>query len=1032
MPPSGSGRGSSSSASNMPARSPTVRTQTSQADVSTSKAGNLVWRGGPANSGAASTSQVGMSASSAKTKTQLNPSAVAWAPPPASMVVAAGPVAPATPATVGTSKAGNRVWTNRSTQKSVNVTIAKKIPSTNRIIPKGNSGSESTPTATATDRSSSAPLQRSVGTSKAGNLVWTKAGSKPTSETGSHSQSQPSGATSTLSGARAEAAAAVRDPVNVRSLSGSSIPGSSKQRGSSNVNLAITSRVVGAASLSATTARGPSPAAPSARPFERRPPRPPRPPSFASMGAESSKTGNLVWVNSATTGGSGGAAPRTGTAKPRVVPSSHRGRSPASVSSTVASQSAARRQQTLTSATANASQQPTARYSGSAHRQLKSESRAGAPGGRARAPTSDSSSNKTRAAGQVARYSGARTGRGGQLVAGCGRGATSQGRGSSMARGYIRKGVGRGLASWGRGIGWLPRGGRGMIPSHHRRLYPSPFFGMNLRYGAMAQAPFGYGYPAMNWGSRWAPWRGDRADWSRRDALRGNRSSRPRKSKFKNRTLIRVRSMILPQSASVAPFAINRRKSLLRTRSALIMAAKKKIAGSSSTPEMFVRSGKHGMAIRRVNSMDLAARRRAAAASLASRSAVTGVKHKVTATGPISLSTTPATAGVTVASRERSLVSHAARKGKPAAVTQPAATCAVTPRKAKLLKKIRDRSNVAGVSRRKAAAAMVVADARAKRARVVGRNMTLYRGKDGAGQVTVSGVSDHSTRTAKGSPPLKKQKRIKTEQCLFFCKFGKCSKSDEECRFIHDKSKVAVCRAFLKGECTKGEGCLLTHAIQTEKMPVCIYFERGMCFTPNCPYLHVKVSKKAAICPNFLKGYCPDGTACRLKHELGDHRKRKTRDATDEREQGGEESGGPRRSSNTTSASETGSSTQLGDGAPKCCPLHSRRRMGMARGSWRGGASGIHWHPLLPQQFARMFEEGSRGCPDPPPPLLTFFSRLVCLCLFALVRAAIGVWKVDNQRRHSCVAYRLWVLVRVCFHTQHGWRITNTLLCFRF
>ncbi|CAM9327034.1 unnamed protein product [Ascophyllum nodosum] len=60
-------------------------------------------------------------------------------------------------------------------------------------------------------------------------------------------------------------------------------------------------------------------------------------------------------------------------------------------------------------------------------------------------------------------------------------------------------------------------------------------------------------------------------------------------------------------------------------------------------------------------------------------------------------------------------------------------------------------------------------------------------------------------------------------------------------------------------------------------MPVCIFFERGMCFTPNCPYRHVKVSQSAAVCPNFLKGYCPDGLSCRLKHVERDW-KRPSRD----------------------------------------------------------------------------------------------------------------------------------------------------------
>ncbi|CAN0579575.1 unnamed protein product [Ectocarpus sp. 12 AP-2014] len=91
-------------------------------------------------------------------------------------------------------------------------------------------------------------------------------------------------------------------------------------------------------------------------------------------------------------------------------------------------------------------------------------------------------------------------------------------------------------------------------------------------------------------------------------------------------------------------------------------------------------------------------------------------------------------------------------------------------------------------------------------------------------------------------------------------------------------------------------------------MPVCIYFEKGMCFTPNCPYLHVKVSQNAAVCPRFLKGYCPDGTACRLKHELPDPRKR-ARDvsAGGDHGDGDENTTLKKKTRTTSSASETGS-----------------------------------------------------------------------------------------------------------------------------
>lgn len=43
------------------------------------------------------------------------------------------------------------------------------------------------------------------------------------------------------------------------------------------------------------------------------------------------------------------------------------------------------------------------------------------------------------------------------------------------------------------------------------------------------------------------------------------------------------------------------------------------------------------------------------------------------------------------------------------------------------------------------------------------------------------------------------------------------------------------------------------------QMPVCSYFLKGICSNSNCPYSHVYVSRKAEVCQDFLKGYCPMG-----------------------------------------------------------------------------------------------------------------------------------------------------------------------------
>lgn len=46
-------------------------------------------------------------------------------------------------------------------------------------------------------------------------------------------------------------------------------------------------------------------------------------------------------------------------------------------------------------------------------------------------------------------------------------------------------------------------------------------------------------------------------------------------------------------------------------------------------------------------------------------------------------------------------------------------------------------------------------------------------------------------------------------------------------------------------------------------MPVCSYFLKGICSNSNCPYSHVYVSRKAEVCTDFLKGYCPLGAKVR-------------------------------------------------------------------------------------------------------------------------------------------------------------------------
>eukprot|EP00752_Nemacystus_decipiens_P001366 g1355.t1 len=558
-----------------------------------------------------------------------------------------------------------------------------------------------------------------------------------------------------------------------------------------------------------------------------------------------------------------------------------------------------------------------ARYSGSASRQPKALSKHEIVGnqvarysGTARGGARSSSTSGLRSS--ASRF--VRGGRGGPAWRGRGRTGPA-GRGSS-ARGYWPLGSSRrGLHAWGGTTGWrygVGLGGWGGFRSRY-----SPWTPPAGRFGA---------HPALGRSAagRWAhPWAGRvAAYWRGRGRGRGRGAfnpapgrSRPaplprgKRVRYKNRTLIRARG-VLPQQPLVARAALISSSAAAAAaaarRAAVARRALSAVGGHLATlgaapPTKFVRSGKHGMAIRRVNSLDLAARRAAAASALSP-----AAKRLKVSTGNTAARSTAAArecgkadgGGANASGGSKALGGGAEAISKKSVSATTAASAALLARKAALLSKAGARS----VAARRAA--VVVAGARAKRSRLqLVRNMTLYREK---GEVTIVGSSG-SSKGKEAASKNKKSVQKTNEPCLFFCRFGKCSKSDEACRYVHDKSKVAVCRAFLrKGGCAKGDKCLLTHAIQAEKMPVCIYFERGMCFTPNCPYLHVKVSQNAAVCPRFLKGHCPDGTACRLRHELPNPRKR-TRDVSDGGDQGaGDDEASCSKKTKSTAAPETG------------------------------------------------------------------------------------------------------------------------------
>ena len=95
---------------------------------------------------------------------------------------------------------------------------------------------------------------------------------------------------------------------------------------------------------------------------------------------------------------------------------------------------------------------------------------------------------------------------------------------------------------------------------------------------------------------------------------------------------------------------------------------------------------------------------------------------------------------------------------------------------------------------------------------------------------------------------------------------GSCIKGPQ-CRFVHDPSKTAICKSFLKGSCPSGESCDLSHDSTPERSPACLHFLRGNCSNANCLYTHVRASPTAPVCRAFgVYGYCEKGAQCKDRH----------------------------------------------------------------------------------------------------------------------------------------------------------------------
>ncbi|KFB50384.1 AGAP005735-PA-like protein [Anopheles sinensis] len=167
---------------------------------------------------------------------------------------------------------------------------------------------------------------------------------------------------------------------------------------------------------------------------------------------------------------------------------------------------------------------------------------------------------------------------------------------------------------------------------------------------------------------------------------------------------------------------------------------------------------------------------------------------------------------------------------------------------------------------RDAAAALHAPEPRMNRIDIGG--LTYKARKDG----TFIRTDNHRTRshlsTAKQRSIQVLASKLKkcNEPCHIYRRLGKCLAHNRgKCPKLHDPKHVSICQKFLRGECIL-DGCLLSHNVSLEKMPVCTFFLEGRCMRDVCPYLHKKVSEKERICDAFLNGFCALADKCPNRH----------------------------------------------------------------------------------------------------------------------------------------------------------------------
>ena len=121
-----------------------------------------------------------------------------------------------------------------------------------------------------------------------------------------------------------------------------------------------------------------------------------------------------------------------------------------------------------------------------------------------------------------------------------------------------------------------------------------------------------------------------------------------------------------------------------------------------------------------------------------------------------------------------------------------------------------------------------------------------------------------------GLPAEKPAATKRPEVCQAF-QTGSCT-NGEQCPERHVYSHLRrvqseVCKHWLRGACINGENCLFLHEYDERFIPECVFYSTlGFCTNPECPFKHVDPQTKQPLCAAYLRGFCPRGKQCPLRH----------------------------------------------------------------------------------------------------------------------------------------------------------------------